>query len=88
MFAKHSIHAFGRRVWTLAFAGGVTVAAAVFVALQGCSSSSLVPEAVPRPRCDADSLPRINAPRFAGEIPLWANGDCMVRQGISLAKLR
>ena len=69
MFAKHSIHAFGRRVWTLAFAGGVTVAAAVFVALQGCSSSSLVPEAVPRPRCDADSLPRINAPRFAGEIP-------------------
>jgi hypothetical protein len=39
------------------------------VALQGCSSSSLVPEVMPRPRCDADSLPRINAPRFSGEIP-------------------
>jgi len=52
-----------------AVAGSILLVSGALVALQGCSSSLLISESEPRLRCDEDSLPRINVPRFTGSIP-------------------
>lgn len=66
---RHSLSLL-RRGWASFVSCMVALLAGGYVlSLMGCSSSSVVPIALPRDRCDPAALPRINAPRFTGAIP-------------------
>ncbi len=70
MRARVTKRTFLRRLRLLPIAGAIgLLCAGYLLTLAGCSSGGLAGVPVPRDRCDLASLPRINAPQFAGAIP-------------------
>lgn len=68
MPASRNHHSDSRRRLAVVAMGGLSLVMGGWVML-GCSSSSLVDGPLPRPRCEEEFLPRINAPRFDGPVP-------------------